>query len=234
MYKSAPQNISVLIADYHEIFLTGLSRLMHKMTYVTKICTAQNPPEILTVLDNMLFQVLIIDIHVDEQIIMLVKKIRRKYPKIKIIGLSIFNNTTAITSFMHAGGNAFLLKSTNLQEIDTCIRSVINGKDYLNEAVQNSINAYCWDDSFYLAEDTVKSKRLREMLYLIYRQLTSKQIAAQMELSTKTVEKYRKHLLKITGAKNAVGLAIYAMKHDIHIDHTLGQKYYDINVAKIS
>ncbi len=217
--------ISVVVADDHEIFLTGLAGVVRKISFVGKICTAKNGEEVLMLLKNLPISIVILDICMPIlNGIETTSIIRKNYPKVKVIGISSFNDCHLVSSILNEGAKGFLLKNTTCAEIEKAISVVMGGKVYLSREVQENLNENDW---IYpnKKKEFLRNNRIRELLYLICHERTTKEIAGHLNISEKTVEKYRSELMRITGAKNMVGLAVFAMKNNIHADEILNQKF---------
>jgi DNA-binding NarL/FixJ family response regulator len=219
--------ISVLLADDQEIFLTGLIRTVRNLKYVSKICTAKNAKEVSAVLENM---------HIDAVIISntlpginssnTLKKISKNYPDTKIIGFGTAADASSIISFMQEGANGFFLKSSTRADLRKSLVAVFAGKKYFSPAVQETVNNYTSEDTFFSINNIsfFKSKRLRDLLLLICKEFTTKEIAQELNLTEKTVEKYKAELMRATGTKSAVGLAVYAVKNNLLDEISLERK----------
>ena len=125
--KSTPPafKISALLADDQEIYLTGLSRSVRNLNFVSKVCSAQNGEEVLTLLNNLTFHVVIISMHLPEiKKLHVMKEIKERFPNLKVIGFSDTADATGILSFMEEGAHGFLLKNTTRAEIREAIRTL--------------------------------------------------------------------------------------------------------------
>lgn len=147
------------------------------------------------------------------------KRIRQEFPQVKVIILSSHDEDRTISALMALGANGYMLKSAEPDEIDMAIRSVAQSGFYLNDAVNKA-----------MLHGLVKKKQVKptfneidplserelEVLHGICTELTTAEIAEKMFVSPRTVEFHRNNILLKTGAKNAAGLAVYAMTKGLY------------------
>ena len=217
--------VSAVIADPHDITQAGLASILHNFSFVNDVAVAQNTSELFLLLRNLKFNLVIVDA---DQLTMCGKEIMCKiagaFPHIKVIGMSNHIHPDCIYDMMEQGAKGFILKSIKAAKLHEAIETVLLNKTFLCDEIRQKMRLHSWsrevDASLFHNGD-----RLREMLFLISHELTSKEIGIRMHLSEKTVEKYRGLLLDVTGAKNVVGLAMYAFQNNIHTDAALSQKH---------
>ena len=226
--QHASPKATILLADENEIYLTGLTRTVRKISCIQKICIAQNASEINALLENLAINIIIIDIQFlksDRE--SLCCTLRKNYPHIKVIALGNIRDSLMFLSLMKDCGKGFLLKNTTKAEIELALEIVLEGKSYFARPVQDAMNIRAYKESLISKKDHafLKSERIRELLALLCNEMTTKEIASRLCITEKTVEKYRKDLMRATGARNVVGLVLYAIQNEIVDEATLAQKY---------
>lgn len=137
----------------------------------------------------------------------LVKKAKLIKPDIKIIVLSMHDEAPMIREMLAAGVDGYVLKKYAQQEIVNAIETVHNGRKYFSNEVNKALLSALLPQE--LSENSVTEREL-EVLKLLAKELTSKQIAEKLFISERTVETHRKNLMRKTGANNAIGLVRYA------------------------
>ncbi|MCS6916703.1 MAG: response regulator transcription factor [Chitinophagales bacterium] len=208
--------IRILIADDHRIFVEGLKRLIRQQN-LHLAGTASSGAELLDLLEKKAADLVIMDIHMpDANGIKLTGQIIRKYPGVKVLGLTMVEDGRQIAAMMQAGASGYLLKTSTSAELLEAIRRVCNGERYLSQ-----------DASLRLleAERSAKKKpqapaipltrREQEILQLIARELTNNQIARMLNNSPMTIVTHRKNILRKLGVKNTAGLIRYAMQNGL-------------------
>ncbi len=144
--------------------------------------------------------------------------LKKNYPLIKVLSLSMYDNENAIIRMFKAGAKGYILKDCDPSELRTALDSVNNKGFYYSELVTgrliHTINQM--DDADNNTANLVQlSDREIEFLKLICSELTYKEIADKMFLSPRTIDGYRDALFEKLNAKTRVGLVMYAIKNGI-------------------
>ncbi len=177
--------LSLLIIDDHPLVGEGISRMLVDLNYlqVTGIC--KNAAEAISFLEKETADIILLDISLpDMDGLELCKIIRQKNKAVKIIGLTSTNEAGIITQLLANGGNGYLLKNMERDELIRAIDEVMNGKIFLSQAANQKIL-----EQFH-------SRREKEILELLYEGLTGPQIADKLFLSHYTIETHRKNLMQ--------------------------------------
>lgn len=224
--NSSVDSISVIIGDPHDIYLAGFSALFHKFPNISEVAVAQSYNELSALLQNARFDLALIDLQLNENDgLELFREIKRKFPELKLIGMSTIFNSTGIPAVKEDCFDGFILKSISALELSVAIDTVMEKKKYISRDVREEMNKISWKKIGESKEYYLQLQRNRELLFLISQGLTSRQIAGKMNVAEKTVEKYKKHLFLVTGTKNAVGLALFAYQNNILSDFQLKNKF---------
>ena len=211
--------ISLVIADDHEIFRDGLALMLSKQEAVVLVGQAGDGQELLRLVEETRPDMVLTDIKMPRlDGIAAAKVLLQRYPAIKIIALSMFEEEDLIVEMLEAGARGYLLKNADKREILDAIFTVNEGNIF-----------YCKHTTAHLASLIVKSKfdshrksvgplftdREREIIKLICRQHTAQEIGELLFLSKRTVEGYRTRILEKMDVKNTAGVVIFALKHSI-------------------
>lgn len=143
--------------------------------------------------------------------------IKRRYPKTKIIVVTVHKEDEYIHSSLRAGADGYLLKDASFDELQIAIRSVLSGKTYLSpdvsgEVIQRYLSAAGEAGRTPLQQLT---HRERQVLKLIAEGKPNKYIAEYFSLSVKTIEKHRSNLMQKLGMHNASLLTAYAIQNGL-------------------
>lgn len=211
--------IRLIIADDHEIFRDGLALMLSKQEAVTLVGQASDGHELLQLVDETKPDMVLTDIKMPRlDGISGAKILLQRYPQLKIIALSMFEEEDLIVEMLEAGAKGYLLKNADKKEILEAIITVNEGNIF-----------YCKHTTAHLASLIVKSKfdsrlkghsnlftdREKDIIRLICRQHTAQEIGDLLFLSKRTVEGYRTRILEKMDVKNTAGVVIYALKHNI-------------------
>jgi DNA-binding NarL/FixJ family response regulator len=148
-------------------------------------------------------------------------QITHEFPHVRIIMLSMHATKEYVTQALQAGASGYLLKDAAPTELELAIRSVMRGEKYLSPAVSTHVIADYLQRSTgnpaKRAETEIPSSapltlRQREILQLIAEGNTTKEIAAKLTLSVKTVETHRTQLMERLDIHDIAGLVRYAIR----------------------
>jgi len=195
---------SVLLVDDHRILLEGVRNLIQAPFEVS--ATASSGKEALDLLKTKEFDVLITDYQMPELTgLELVKAAKAAQPEIKVIVLSMHDDPSVVKELLRSGVLGYILKKDTHKNLTDALHRVIEGKRFLSDEIAEMlINTPEEEDKGLLTSREI------EILKLITKEFSSKQIAEILFISERTVETHRKNILKKTGVTNLVGLVKYA------------------------
>jgi DNA-binding NarL/FixJ family response regulator len=205
--------IEIAITDDHPIVIEGIRMMLksNKEIVVSKSFTSIS--EMFTGLDHSI-KVLLLDINLpDGNGITACKDLVFKFPSLKIIALTNFEDVSFIKQIMKNGAMGYLLKNTGKNELIEAIKTVLQGDRYLQQNISkillNESLGKIGVSSFFIPKLTNREK---EILLLISKEYTTQQIAAEIFISNKTVESHRNNLMQKLGVKNSAGLVRVAFE----------------------
>lgn len=214
------KEVKVVLVDDHVLLRNGLASLINSFGSYKVLFEANNGKNFIDQLKpGNVPDIVLLDINMPEmdgyETALWLKK---NYPLIKVLSLSMYDNENAIIRMFKAGAKGYILKDCDPSELRTALDSV-NGKGfYYSEMVTgrliHTINQM--DDEDSNTGNLVQlSDREIEFLKLICSELTYKEIADKMFLSPRTIDGYRDALFEKLNAKTRVGLVMYAIKNGI-------------------
>jgi len=211
--------IKIAIADDHSIFRDGFKLLLRNQPLLELVGEAEHGKELLDVAAVQQPDVVILDIKMPVMDgIECCKQIKKKFPDMKVIALSMFNDDNLIVDMLEAGAKGYLLKNTNKQELLEAAKAVYDGGTYYCNATSTKLTKMIAESKFNpYRNHPVKrfTGRGTDIIILICEQLTNKEIAGKLGLSIRTIESHREKIQEKVGARNSIGVAIYAVKHGI-------------------
>jgi DNA-binding NarL/FixJ family response regulator len=213
----------ILIADDHEIFLDSLSMLIDTFPDVEVVGNCKNGLEVLDFLQNQTIDLLVTDYKMPQMSgIELTLQLRQKYPKIKVLMLSVSEEAEMIREAFQAGVWGYMMKKSGKAELQKAIESIKNGQRYFSESVVFELMRLGLTDNIPQNEISQEFNHLTEreieIIKLITNELSSQEIAEKLFIAPKTVETHRHNILKKLGLKNTVGLTKYALKNGLVIE----------------
>ncbi len=212
--------IDLFLVDDHKLFLEGLISILNEKPGLNVIGHACSASEYFAVADEIQPDVLLVDINMPEMSgIELTHLIKENKPQAKILALTMYEDPIYIQKMVHSGVNGYILKSANIKELETAIRMVSRGENYLAKDIQKIVmNKIGYIESFEDFDSFNKnklSKREIQIVSLIAREFSTQEIADKLYISERTVETHRKNILAKTNAKSIVGLVKYAIREGI-------------------
>lgn len=212
--------LKIVIADDHQMFREGFKVLLKNQPELELIGEAENGKELLELVATQPPHVAFVDIKMPVMDgIEACKRIKTKFPDIHIIGLSSYNDDNLVVDMLEAGARGYLLKNTSRQELLEAAMTVYEGGVYYSKATSDKLSRMIGKSKFNpyrIQSPVIFSKRETDIIQLMCKQLTNREIATQLNLSIRTVESHRENILEKTGAKNSIGMVIYAIKHGIY------------------
>jgi len=206
--------IKVMIVDDHGIFRDGVKLVLSQTKDFEIIAEASNGLEFLDCIEHDLPDIVLMDISMPVMDgVIATKKAMEKYPKLKIITLSMFGDEEYYFKMIELGVRAVVLKKSGSSELLHAIDEVAKGNNYFS---QDLLKKMVFKINSPKDEDKVQiSPRELEVLNLICNGFTNKEIAEKLFISHKTVDRHRTTLLQKTETRNAAHLVMYAIQHKL-------------------
>ncbi len=210
--------INILIADDHQVFRDGIVSIMDEVADINVIAEAKDGREVLEKLNEVSPDVILMDISMGgANGIETTQLLKKEYPEIKVLVLSMHDESNYIVKMLEAGAIGYLLKDAGSTEMIKAIREVALGNTYYSQQV-SAILVQQLTSGKKLKDSKANiplTRREREVLHLIVEENTNSEIAKALFISIRTVDTHRRNLIEKLGVKNTVGLVKYAMKHGL-------------------
>lgn len=214
--------IHIALVDDQVLFREGIASLIRLEQDFDLVMEADNGKEFLTSLKerNELPDIVLTDMEMPEMDGMqLNEEIRKHFPSIKVIVLSVHAKERLMARMIQAGASGYLLKNCNKEELIKAIRNVYNQGFYITPDVLKAIQSPLAKTKTITNTQSIPvdlSAREMEVLKLICEENSNTEIAEKLFLSVRTVDGHRNNLLAKTGCHNTAGLVIFAVKHHIY------------------
>lgn len=195
------KKIKVVVVDDHQMFLDGMISILSAQENFKILFVETSAKKALQKIGEKIPDIVITDISMPEMNgIEFVKRIKKQYPEVNILVLSMFENQQTFE-----GIDGYLLKETNKEVLVEAINGIVNeGKKYFN-AIQNSSNSFEFKQS-------ILTQREKEIIQLIAEENTTDEIAKKLFISKTTIETHRKNIffkLQVTNVAGLVKKAVY-------------------------
>ena len=218
--------IKVIIADDHVLYRAGVKTALSGKTDIKIIGEADNGMHLLNMLKMVPVDVILLDIQMPVMDgITALPEIKKLYPNIRIIMLTMMDDHSMITKLMEIGANSYLTKTSDSEIIYEAIKTCFEQEYYFNSLTNKALltNLKQRNDitpqRLMQQEANLNDKEIT-ILKLMCEEKSTKEIADLVDLSPRTVEAIRDKLKVKTGAKSTAGLIMYAVKNNI-LDYDL-------------
>lgn len=213
--------IKVLIADDHVLYRAGVKTALSSKNDVKVIAEADNGMHLLNMLKMTQPDVILLDIQMPVMDgISALPEIKKNWPHIKVIMLTMLEDHSMITKLMELGANSYLSKTSDIEVIYEAIKTCFEQDYYFNALTNKALLTNLKQRNQVTPQKLVQQEAHlndKEMLILklMCEEKSTKEIADLVELSPRTVEAIRDKLKVKTGAKSTAGLIMYAVKNNI-------------------
>jgi len=209
------QTIKIAIVDDHQIIIDGLISLLGKYDHLEMVASANSAAGMLDLLATNEVDILLTDVMMPGMSGMeLAKEVRRLYPAVKIIALSMSGQAETVNNMIEdADIVGYLLKQTNAAELAMAIQKVHAGGIYFQQSVLQDLEQLSTQKKAALAINI--TNREKQLIGLIEKNFSNKEIAKALNISLLTVETHRKNILRKTGASNVLSLVKWAYENNI-------------------
>jgi len=144
-----------------------------------------------------------------------IARIKRKDPEIKIVVLTFHKEDQFIRAALQAGADAYVLKDDSREELFAALRTPVTGRRYLSPSIFERVILGYMDRTTKTPSWEILTKREREVMKLIAEGCRTKDIAAQLTVSPRTVERHRTNLMKKLDLQSVSAVTAYAIANGI-------------------
>jgi DNA-binding NarL/FixJ family response regulator len=213
--------IQIALADDQLLFRKGMIGLLNSIPGFKVIIEAENGEDLLKKIASSeeIADVVLLDINMPEMNgLEAIGRIKSNYPFMKCVMLTVHEEEKYIVKLIDAGANAYLPKNTEPEELERALKTVVEKDFYFNDkTIEAMRNGFRYDKpkiSLDIADSV--STREKEILRYICKEYTAAEMAAELFISERTVNGHRNNLLQKTGCKNAAGLVVFAIRHNLY------------------
>jgi DNA-binding NarL/FixJ family response regulator len=206
--------MTLLLADDQSIILDGLEALLAQDDEVQVVGHASTGKEAVERTKELNPDVVLMDINMPEMDgIEATREVLKHCKDTRVLVLSMYGHSDLVHEVMEAGASGYVLKNVGKDELRQALRTIAAGQRYVAKGIQALLDKSVQErqergETSY----SVLTKREKEVVKLICRECTTPEIAAQLFLSTQTVDTHRKNIMHKLGVKNTAGLVKYAME----------------------
>ncbi len=204
----------IILADDHQMIREGLKNILSGDKTLRVVGEVSDGDELLNLLEKSPCDCVILDLSMPRvDGLTTIPEIKKLYPKIKIVIFTLLADTNHFKYAMAQGASGYIAKGDASQEILTAIRVLKSGKQYVSPSVTTLLTDRLVRSDYETDSPSPKIMTGREsqVLKLIAQGMASKNIAAKLKISIRTVENHRFNLSEKLGIKNTANLVRYAI-----------------------
>jgi DNA-binding NarL/FixJ family response regulator len=211
-------SVRILLADDHKIMRDGLKALLEKQPGMRVVAEAESGIETLRLARECRPDVVIMDIAMpDMNGIEAARQLQAEGSNTKVVALSMHADRRFVSEVLKAGASGYVLKQSAFEDLVQAIRAVLTGRTFLSgDILDTLVRDYVGQlkQSEFLAYAQL-SDRERQVLQLLAEGNSTKEIAAKLCVSVKTVESHRQNLMHKLDIHNLAGLTKFAIREGL-------------------
>ena len=201
------QKVSILIADDHKLIRETWSYILNNDSRFEVVAECGDSEQAVEVARIKRPQIVLMDINMTPiSGFEATERIRKVSPASKIIGVSMHSQPAYAKKMLQMGAKGYVTKNSSKEEMIKAILEVNNGNKYICDEIKNNISELVLEENKDLPNVNALTEREIQIINLIKEGFSSKEIAAQLSISLKTVEVHRHNILKKLKLKNSASL----------------------------
>ena len=209
------KEIEIILVDDDQLTRAGIRLLIERIPRVSIVGEAANGREALSMIMNAEPDVVLVDVLMPRlNGIELASRVTQENPQVHILMLTASTNEDHLWMALYAHASGYLLKDSSVAELEIAIQAVVEGYPYITPRMLKPLLRELLETSKETPFTRLTSRQ-REVLQLIAEGKTTKEIAVQLNLSVKAIEKHRTDLMWRLDIHNVAELVRYAMSHGI-------------------
>ena len=208
------KSIRVLLADDHALVRAGIRSLLEQAGHVEVVAEAGDGHQAVQLVEVHHPDVVLMDVSMPRlNGLEATRRVVEAHPTVRVLMLSVHSLEEYIWQALQAGASGYLLKNASAAELELAVTAVARGETYLSPAVsKHVIDGYLQRARSEPSLSDRLTPRQREVLRLIAKGHTTKEVATLLNVSKKTVGTHRMQLMKRLGIHNVAGLVRYAVR----------------------
>lgn len=213
--NDSSQPVRVLLADDHTLVRAGMRALLEKLPGVIVVAEANDGREVLELTRTRAPAVVIMDIAMPGlNGLEAADRLAKEFPQVRVVILSMHHQEEYLYRALKTGVIGYLLKKAATAELEIALKTVLRGEVYLSAEIAKNLPATFRLDRIAAQRSPLErlSGRQREILQLVAEGQNTKQIAAQLQISPKTVEYHRAKLMEVLNLHDVPGLVRFAIR----------------------
>ena len=202
----------IFIVDDHQMVIDGINLMLEGRPEFSVVGESTEPLQVIELINDTPVDIVITDVGMPGMSgVELSRLVKNKFPDIKILALSMFGDSQIIAEMIDAGISGYILKNSGKKELMEALTKIAEGQNYFGQEITLQLMK-----SFKRNQEESKlTDREIEIIRMIEKDMTTREIADTLFISERTVETHRKNILYKTNTKTVVGLLKYAYERKI-------------------
>lgn len=202
----------IFIVDDHQMVIDGINLMLEGMPEFTVVGVSTRPLGVIELMKQISVDMVITDVGMpDMSGVELSRALKNNFPQVKILALSMFGDSQIIAEMIDAGISGYILKNAGKKELIEALTKIADGQNYFGQEITLQLMK-----SFKRNQEEIKlTDREIEIIRMIEKDMTTRDIAERLFISERTVETHRKNILHKTNTQTVVGLLKYAYERKI-------------------
>lgn len=213
--------IKIFLVEDHDLVRDGLKALLTSIPDISIIGEAANGKSFFEKLRIVEPDIVVLDISLpDISGIEITRRLKQEYPRIKVLILSMYTNEDFVTGAIKSGARGYLPKNTSRDELVKAIYAVYRGDEFFGDSISKILLRSFIRTAVEQEEQPEKpaynlSGRETEILRLYAEGLNNKEIGVKLNISVRTVETHKNHIMKKLGIKSPVEMVKFAIRNKL-------------------
>jgi DNA-binding NarL/FixJ family response regulator len=200
------QKVKVAIVDDHGLFRFGINAILKNEPSVIVVGDYAQAGDMMEDIKQNTPDLIITDLSLEKESgLELIKKIKAAYPRIKVLVMSMHKDEFHIATAVESGCDGYLNKDDTPEEVVTAIKTLMNDEKYYSKDISNILMNRIYNNPRHSTQPFLTQKE-KEVVHYLMKGLSSKEIASQMNISSRTVEAHRYNILNKFGLRSATEL----------------------------
>jgi two-component system invasion response regulator UvrY len=203
--------MKILICDDHKIVREGLRQILQKLEGVNLIVEANDGNEVLAILKNTSFDVVILDISLpDKNGLEILKSVKTKWPALNVLMLSMFPQEQYAMRALKLGASGYLTKDAASEELLLAVNKVSSGEKYISQSLAENIANHLEKNQSRQKHEILSDREFQIMIKLANGK-SLREIGDELFISVKTVSTYRSRIMEKMGLNKNTELTRYCL-----------------------
>ncbi len=202
----------IFIVDDHQMVIDGINLMLEGKAQFIVVGESTQPLGVVELMKQLSVDIVITDVGMPGMSgVELSRALKNNFPQVKILALSMFGDSQIIAEMIDAGISGYILKNAGKKELIEALTKIADGQNYFGQEITLQLMK-----SFKRSQEEVKlTDREVEIIRMIEKDMTTRDIAETLFISERTVETHRKNILHKTNTQTVVGLLKYAYERKI-------------------